>query len=64
MRGWGQGGLVGLSVDSKTFSQIFYNLQKETKYTILQDFLNKIVDSTICFKKSCTIVDFVSSCRL
>ena len=40
-------GGVGLSVDSTTFLQLFYNLQKNTKSTILHDFLKTIVDSTI-----------------
>ena len=41
--------LVGLSVDSTTFSQIFYNPREDTKSTTLQDFFKKIVDSTILF---------------
>ena len=43
---WGPGG-VRLSVDSATFSQLFYNLREDTKSTTLQDFLKKIVDSTL-----------------
>ena len=43
----GRPGGVGLSVDSTTFLQIFYNLQEDTKSTILQilqfdDILTKI----------------------
>ena len=48
---WGGGpGVVGLSVDSTTFLQIFYSQQKNSKSTILHDFLKKIVDSTIITK--------------
>ena len=44
--GGGPGGFR-LSVDSTTFLQIFYNQQKNSKSTILHDFLKKLVDSTI-----------------
>ena len=37
----GPGG-IRLSVDSTTFSEIFYNLQQDTKYTTQQEFLKKI----------------------
>ena len=33
---------VGLSVDSTTFLQIFYNLRKNTKSTILHDFFKNL----------------------
>ena len=46
MSGGGPGG-GGLSVDSTTFSQIFYNLQENTKSSNLQDFLKTNVDSSI-----------------
>ena len=46
-KGGGAQGGVRLSVDSTTFSQIFYNIREDTKCTTLQDFLRKIVDSTI-----------------
>ena len=52
-----QGG-VGVSVDSTTFLQIFYNLQKNTKSTILHDFLKTIVDSTIIWHSN---KDFLQS---
>ena len=38
-----EGGGVRVSVDSTTFSQIFYNLREDTKPTTLQDFLKNCI---------------------